>query len=103
MKLISTAITLLLLTFIFGYISNLPQDVGADVPQGKLNSLSYAPFHEGQSPMTEIFPSEQQISDDLQLLSNKTFSIRTYASAEGTMPTIPALARKHGLTMIQGA
>lgn len=103
MKLISTAIILLLLTFLFGYITNLPQDVGADVPQGKLNSLSYAPFHEGQSPMTETFPSEQQISDDLHLLSSKTYTIRTYASAEGTMPTIPALARKHGLTMIQGA
>lgn len=103
MKILSTAILILLLTGLSGWLSNLPQDAGEDVPEGKLNSLSFAPFREGQGPMDAIFPSPEQIDADLRLMGEKTHSIRTYASAEGTMPVIPALARKYGLTMIQGA
>ncbi len=103
MRLISTVLLIILLTVICGWLSNQPQDVGADVPQGKLNSLSFAPFWEGQGPLEAVFPSVAQLDSDLRLLSEKTHSIRTYASDEGTMPEIPALARKYGLTMIQGA
>ncbi|MDP2904080.1 MAG: exo-beta-1,3-glucanase [Methylovulum sp.] len=92
-----------MLTCLLGGLSNLPQDAGEDVPQGKLNSLSFAPFREGQGPMDAIFPTPEHIDSDLRLMGEKTHSIRTYASAEGTMPVIPALARKYGLTMIQGA
>ncbi|MDO9106264.1 MAG: exo-beta-1,3-glucanase [Methylovulum sp.] len=103
MKIFATVISILLLTGLLGWLSNLPQDAGPDVPQGKLNSLSFAPFREGQGPMDGIFPTPEQIDADLRLMGEKTHSIRTYASAEGTMPAIPALARKYGLTMIQGA
>jgi exo-beta-1,3-glucanase (GH17 family) len=81
----------------------LPKDAGADVPEGKLNSLSYAPFREGQSPLEAIFPTVDQIEADLKLLAEKTHTFRTYASGEGTMTYIPALAQKYGLKMIQGA
>ncbi|MDD5271369.1 MAG: exo-beta-1,3-glucanase [Methylovulum sp.] len=103
MRLISTVLLIVLLAAICGWLSNRPQDAGADVPQGKLNSLSFAPFWEGQGPLDAVFPSVAQLDSDLRLLSEKTRSIRTYASDEGTMPEIPALARKYGLTMIQGA
>ncbi len=103
MKIASFAILIVLLNGLLGWSTNLPQDVGADVPSGKLNSLSFAPFREGQGPLNEKFPSPEQIDEDLRLMGEKTHSIRTYASAEGSMPAIPALARKHGLTMIQGA
>ncbi len=103
MKIASTLILIILLTGLFGWLSNLPQNAGEDIPEGKLNSLSFAPFHEGQGPMDSIFPSPEQIDADLRLMGEKTHAIRTYASAEGTMPVIPALARKYGLTMIQGA
>ncbi|TAL48735.1 MAG: exo-beta-1,3-glucanase, partial [Methylovulum sp.] len=103
MKILSTATLIILLSGLFGWLSNLPQDAGEDVPEGKLNSLSFAPFREGQGPMDAIFPTPEQIDADLRLMGEKTHSIRTYASAEGTMPVIPALARKYGLTMIQGA
>ncbi len=86
----------------FDWLLNLPQDVGADVPEGKLNSLSFAPFREGQSPLEAIFPSAEQIDDDLRLMAEKTHTIRTYASGESMM-YIPALAQKHGLQLIQGA
>jgi exo-beta-1,3-glucanase (GH17 family) len=88
---------------LFDFLDNLPKDAGADVPEGKLNSISYAPFREGQSPLKAIFPTVDQIEADLRLLAEKTHTFRTYASGEGTMKFIPALAQKYGLKMIQGA
>jgi exo-beta-1,3-glucanase (GH17 family) len=103
MKIISFAVFIIVLNGLGTWLNNLPQDVGADVPEGKLNSLSFAPYREGQSPMLKIFPTPEQIDADLKLMGEKTHNIRTYASAEGSMPVIPELAAKHGLTMIQGA
>jgi exo-beta-1,3-glucanase (GH17 family) len=93
----------MLLTSLGFWLANLPQDVGLDVPEGKLKSLSFAPFHEGQGPIQGIFPTPEQIDADLKLMGTKTHNIRTYASAEGNMPKIPELAGKYGLTMLQGA
>lgn len=103
MKIASFVVLVVLLNGLLGWASNLPQDVGPDVPSGKLNSLSFAPYREDQGPLEKKFPTPEQIDEDLRLMGEKTHSIRTYASAEGNMPLIPALARKHGLTMIQGA
>lgn len=103
MRIISFAVLIIMLTILGFWLTNLPQDVGQDVPAGKLKSLSFAPFHEGQGPMEEIFPTPEQIDADLKLMGEKTFNIRTYASAEGSMPVIPELAGKYGLTMLQGA
>ena len=103
MKIASFVVLVVLLNGLLGWSSNLPQDVGSDVPSGKLNSLSFAPFREGQGPLDEKFPTPEQIDADLRLMGETTHSIRTYASAEGSMQTIPSLAQKHGLTMIQGA
>ncbi|MEI8571001.1 exo-beta-1,3-glucanase [Methylomonas sp. EFPC1] len=86
----------------FAWLNNQPQDAGTDVPSGKLMSLSFAPFREGFSPLEEKFPLPEHIDEDLRLLADKTECIRTYSSLGGQQPT-PALARKHGLKMIQGA
>jgi exo-beta-1,3-glucanase (GH17 family) len=86
----------------FGWVNNRPVDVGPDVPDGKLTSLSFAPFRDGQSPIDKILPTPEQIEEDISLLADKTHSIRTYTSLEG-FEIVPELARKHGLTMIQGA
>lgn len=85
----------------FAWMLNQPQDAGIDVPSGKLMSLSFAPFREGFSPLEETFPLKEHIEEDLRLLADKTHSIRTYASLGGMEPT-PELARKYGLSMIQG-
>jgi exo-beta-1,3-glucanase (GH17 family) len=103
MKIISFAVLIIVLNGLGTWLTNLPQDVGQDVPDGKLNSLSFAPFREGQGPVQGIFPTPEQIDADLTLMGQKTHNIRTYASAEGSMPAIPDLAKKHGLTMLQGA
>jgi len=83
-------------------LSNLPQNAGPDVPNGKISSFSYAPFREGQSPLTKVFPTTKEIETDLHMLADETHTIRTYASLEG-MQVVPAIARKYGLNMIQGA
>jgi exo-beta-1,3-glucanase (GH17 family) len=87
---------------LLAWLCNLPQDAGSDVPEGKISSFSFAPFREGQSPLTETFPTTEQIDADLRLLADKTHTIRTYASLGG-LKEVPALARKYGLKMIQGA
>ncbi|MFI3120736.1 MAG: exo-beta-1,3-glucanase [Methylococcaceae bacterium] len=103
MKIALFAVLVVLLNGLLGWSINLPQNVGSDVPSGKLGSLSFAPFREGQGPLEEKFPTPEQIDADLRLMGEKTHTIRTYASNGGSMPVIPALARKHGLLMIQGA
>lgn len=100
-RILFCVISVFLLYGAYGYYTNQPQDVGVDVPSGKLTSLSFAPFREGFSPLEEVFPLPEHIDEDLKLLADKTHSIRTYSSLGGMQPT-PELARKHGLTMLQG-
>lgn len=87
---------------LLAWLSNLPQDAGPDVPDGKISSVSFAPFREGQSPLTEVFPTTEEIDADLRMLAGETRTIRTYASLGG-LQEVPAIARKYGLKMIQGA
>jgi exo-beta-1,3-glucanase (GH17 family) len=103
MRIVAFVVLVILLNGLVEWLYNLPQDVGPDVPKGKLKSLSFAPFREGQSPLEEEFPSPEQLDADLRLLADKTHTIRTYASAEGSMPALPPLAHKYGLKMTQGA
>ncbi len=87
---------------LFSWLCNLPQNAGPDVPDGKISSFSYAPFREGQSPLSRKFPRVDQIDEDLHLLAGETYSIRTYSSMDG-MEEVPGIARKYGLKVIQGA
>jgi exo-beta-1,3-glucanase (GH17 family) len=105
MKLARTLLFIVLVVVVnvlITWLNNLPQDAGVDVPGGKVNSVSFAPFREGQSPLTLVFPSTQEIEQDLHLLAGQTHTIRTYASSKG-FRNVAALARKYGLKMIQGA
>jgi len=104
MHIVRLLLSLLLIIFVHGvfqWYTNRAQEAGPDVPSGKLMSLSFAPFREGYSPLEHINPLPEHIDEDLRLLADKTDSIRTYSSLGGMQPT-PELARKHGLTMIQG-
>lgn len=89
---------LLLIIIVHGAIdwfTNRPQDAGADVPAGKIMSLSFASSREGfKTPLPE------HIDEDLGLLADKTYTIRTY-SILGGEPTAD-IARKYGVNMIQG-
>jgi len=70
--------------------------------RGPLKSASFAPFRDGQSPLEEIFPSIQQIEEDLARLIGKFEGVRTY-TATGGMEAVPALAAKHGFALTHSA
>ncbi|MBS7539923.1 glycoside hydrolase family 17 protein [Ancylobacter lacus] len=68
----------------------------------KLPCVSYAPFRPGQSPfMAGLVIPPEQIDDDFARLAKITHCVRTYSTEMG-LDAAPALARKHGLTMLQG-
>ncbi len=68
----------------------------------KLPCVSYAPFRDGQSPFdTTLVIPEAQIDEDFSGLSKITSCVRTYAIEAG-LDKAPALARKHGLSILLG-
>ena len=68
----------------------------------KLPCVSYAPFRDGQSPfMKGLVIPEAQIDEDFARLAKLTDCVRTY-SIEMGLDKAPALARKHGLSMLLG-
>lgn len=83
-------------------VTNRPVDAGPDIPDGQLRSVSFAPFRDGQSPLLKVYPTPQQIEEDLARLQGRVRSVRTYTSREG-MELVPQLARKYGLKVTMGA
>lgn len=80
---------------------NREQEAGPDV-SGQIASMSFAPFRDGQSPLTQIFPTRDQIDEDLARLKGLARGVRTYTSREG-MEAVPPLAAKYGIKVIQSA
>lgn len=101
-RLILFVILVIAVNGLLAWLCNLPQDAGPDVPDGKISSVSFAPFREGQSPLTGIYPTHEQIDEDLRMLADETRTVRTYSSLTG-LQDVPEIARKYGLKVIQGA
>ena len=66
-----------------------------------IEGVSFSPFRPNQSPEGTRYPSEAEIARDLDLLSDKVRSVRTY-STEGTLGAVPRLARERGMTSTVG-
>lgn len=66
-----------------------------------IGGFAYSPFRAGQDPQKDIYPSEEEIRQDLRLLAQQTKRIRTY-SVKGTQADIPRLAREFDMTVAQG-
>jgi exo-beta-1,3-glucanase (GH17 family) len=67
-----------------------------------LQSVSFAPYRPGQSPLTRTFPTVDQIDQDLARLKGKVQSVRTYSTGEN-LEAVPRLADKYGLKVWHGA
>lgn len=81
----------------------VPAPVSPLMAGEKLPCVSYAPFRPGQTPFSEdVAFSPAQIDDDLARLSKITQCVRTYSSIQAGLSAVPELARKHGLTVLQG-
>ncbi len=100
-KILAVLLVAGLATVALWYLPNRPIPLESP-PGGKLKSVSFAPFRNGQSPLTRIYPSAQQIEEDIRALSAQVASIRTYTALEG-LEVVPELAKKHGLTVTMGA
>jgi len=70
--------------------------------EGKISGVSFAPYRAGQGPIDKVFPTADQIREDLRHVSEHTNSVRSYSSLDG-MDQIPALASEFGLSVTAGA
>ncbi|MBU0809430.1 MAG: beta-(1-3)-glucosyl transferase, partial [Gammaproteobacteria bacterium] len=67
----------------------------------QVSGFSFSPFRAGQNPQKDTYPSDAQMREDLELLSNQTDNIRTY-SVDGPLGDIPKLAEEFGLRVTLG-
>lgn len=79
-----------------------PVDIGVDWHGETWASASFAPFRDGQSPLTRVYPTHEQVETDLIRVKNLFRGVRTYTALEG-MGEIPELAAKHGLKLTHSA
>ncbi|MBF0185438.1 MAG: glycoside hydrolase family 17 [Magnetococcales bacterium] len=73
-----------------------------DVPAGRYQCLSYAPFRDGQTPYDpHLFITPAQIEEDLTQLAPLTACVRTYSATQG-QGAVVELAEKNGLQVLLG-
>lgn len=89
------------LNFLWWWVPNRPVDI-AGWSAAPLQSVSFAPYRPGQSPLTRTFPTPEQIDADLKRLQGKVQAVRTYSSGEN-LEAVPQRAGKYGLKVWHGA
>ena len=77
------------------WVADRPVPVAAEWRQ-PLASVSFAPFRRGESPLTKMYPTRQQIERDLAALVGRAAGLRTYTAREG-LEVVPELAARLGL------
>jgi exo-beta-1,3-glucanase (GH17 family) len=65
-------------------------------------SVSFAPFRRGQGPITQVYPTSEQIAQDMKSLVGVARGVRTYTSREG-LDVVPELGRKYGIEVTHSA
>ncbi len=83
------------------WLPNRPRDAGPVAADTRFNSVSFAPFRAGQSPLEDRFPAAAQVEADIALLAGQVRTLRTYSAAEGDYD-VAAIAARHGLLVWQG-
>jgi len=66
-----------------------------------IQGFSFSPFRSDQDGIARDYPSEQEIKEDLEQLSGKTYAVRTY-SVDGPLAQIPVLADKYNINVALG-
>ncbi len=67
----------------------------------QISGFSFSPFRQDQNPQKDQYPTDEQMREDLELLSKHTDNIRTY-SVDGTLGDIPKIAEEFGLRVTLG-
>ena len=70
---------------------------------GEIGGFAFNGFRRDQSPLPpdQVFPSAQELGDDIEMLSKHSKRLRTYSAYDA--PEVPALARQYGMTVTAGA
>ncbi len=92
-------IAIALLTALIWYLLSGAEDE-PPWPQ-RIQGFSFSPVHQGQDPTRNRYPTVEEIKQDLLLLADKTYAVRTY-SVGGTFAEIPRLAGEMGLNVALG-
>ena len=71
-----------------------------DMPE-HVSGYSFSPFRKGQDPTRSIFPTEDELRADIELLSGYTNRLRTY-SVKGSLGDIPRIAQDFGINVTLG-
>lgn len=69
---------------------------------GKFRALSFNPSGEQNNPRAKIYPSAEQVWQDIRFLRDKTEAVRTYSSLDG-LEAVPGQAAALNLKVIAGA
>ncbi|MBI3197547.1 MAG: hypothetical protein HYZ40_08555 [Rhodospirillales bacterium] len=89
------------LNLLWWWYPNRPVEIAGWTAE-PLQSVSFAPYRPGQSPLTRVFPTPDQIEEDLKRLQGKVRAVRTYSAGEN-LETVPQRAGKYGLKVWHGA
>jgi exo-beta-1,3-glucanase (GH17 family) len=89
------------LNLLWWWLPNRPVEI-AGWTSAPLQSVSFAPYRPGQSPLSRTFPTPDQIEQDLKRLQGKVQAVRTYSAGEN-LETVPQRAGKYGLKVWEGA
>ena len=89
------------LNLLWWWWPNRPVEI-AGWTNAPLQSVSFAPYRPGQSPLTRTFPTPDQIDEDLRRLQGKVRAVRTYSTGEN-LEAVPQRAGKYGLKVWHGA
>jgi exo-beta-1,3-glucanase (GH17 family)/glycosyltransferase involved in cell wall biosynthesis len=101
-----TAIFLITLCFlvitnlVFWAYLNQPQNAGEW--DGVITGFSFNPLRRNHDPLKQLYPTREEIDQDLELLKDKTHAVRTYSVNYG-LDVIPELAAKYRLNVTVGA
>lgn len=67
----------------------------------KVQGFSYSPMRADENPLRQIYPTAEEIDEDLSILSGKAHAIRTY-SLDDLFEKIPEIAARHKLNVTLG-
>jgi len=99
---ISTLIVALLfavVTYFLWAMVNRPTEV---VPwPEEISGFAFSPFQKGQNAIYNVMPSEEEIREDVELLSGSTRALRTYSSLR-SLAAVPDIARDYGMDVVIG-
>lgn len=93
---------ILLLAAFFGFIDIVAANDCGTSKEKLIMGLAYGPFRDGQGPNDGIFPTLEEMREDMPILKNMANTIRTYSVTNG-FENIVGLAEELGLEAIPGA